>query len=144
LCLGIPSDFSDPPTGFLLPADDLNAGFRSWLHLVSDESAVIFSRTSRNRAVRACCTAEGTATAGFSGPPINRAARVRVDPIHPSSSSRRSHFRRRIVPAILRPSCSRAHSHSTPSSGQPRACTTAPRRVHACQNSLHHLIQRKP
>jgi hypothetical protein len=40
--------------------------------------------------------------------PMNRAAWVGVDPIQPSSSSRRSRFRRRSFPAVLRP----LHSHA--------------------------------
>jgi hypothetical protein len=43
-------------------------------------------------------------------PPINRAARVGVDPIPLSSSSCHSHFQRRSLPTILRPPCSRAHA----------------------------------
>jgi hypothetical protein len=91
------------------PDDNLlSVEFRSWLYSVGDESAAIFSRTSRNRAVEACCTAEGTATGISSGPPIIRVAWLGVDPILPSSSSRRSRFLRHSFPPILR----HLHSHT--------------------------------
>jgi hypothetical protein len=91
-------------------ANDLNSGLRLWLYAINNESAVIFSRTSRNRAVGACCTAKGPATGKSCGPPINRAARVGVDPILLSSSSRRSHFCRRCFPTVLRLPCFRART----------------------------------
>jgi hypothetical protein len=62
-------------------AYDLNPdlGRNTWS--VSEKSASIFSRTSRDRAVGACCTEQGAATDRFSGPPINRVSRVGGDPI---------------------------------------------------------------
>jgi hypothetical protein len=49
-------------------ADDLNTdlGRSSWS--VSEKSALIFSRTSRDRAVGACCTEQGAAMDSFVGP----------------------------------------------------------------------------
>jgi hypothetical protein len=48
---------------------------------VSEKSASVFSRTSRDRAVGVCCTEQGAATDRFDGPPINRVSRVEDDPI---------------------------------------------------------------
>jgi hypothetical protein len=98
-------------------ADYLNLGLGHNYSLFSEKSALIFLRTSHDRAVEAFCTVEGTTTDRFSGPPINRAARGRVDPILlrlppvvvvslPSFS-----FSRRAV-AILRPPCSRTQPSS--------------------------------
>jgi hypothetical protein len=49
-------------------ADDLNTdlGRSSWS--VSEKSALIFSRTSRDRAVGACCTEQGDAMDSFGEP----------------------------------------------------------------------------
>jgi hypothetical protein len=47
-------------------------------------------------------------------PPINRAARVGVDPIHLSSSSRRSRFCHHCFPTVLRLLCSRARAPIQP------------------------------
>jgi hypothetical protein len=93
---------SGRPDVNLLSADDQNSEFWSWLYSVNDESTAIFSRTSWNRAVGACCTAEGTTTGKSSGPPINREARIGVDPIHLSSSSRLSCFHHYRFPTVLR------------------------------------------
>jgi hypothetical protein len=51
-------------------ADDLNSDLGRSCSLFSEESALIFSRTSRDRAVEAYCTVEGTATDRFGGPPL--------------------------------------------------------------------------
>jgi hypothetical protein len=103
-------------------ADDLNSDLgRSCSQLAKNPS-----RTSRNRAVEACCTAEGTATGRFGGPPINKEARGGVDPIPLSSSSRHCRFLFRRCPAILRPSCSHARTRPASISGQPRASAAAP------------------
>jgi hypothetical protein len=90
-------------------AYDLNSDLGCSTSFVSEKSASIFSRTSRDRTVGACCTEQGATTDRFGGPPINRVARVGVVPIpfvfflslpSPSSSF--------LATAILRPRCSRA------------------------------------
>jgi hypothetical protein len=48
--------------------DDLNSDLGCSMWSVSEKSALIFSRTSRDRAVGACCTEEGAAMDSFSGP----------------------------------------------------------------------------
>jgi hypothetical protein len=123
---------SGQPDVSLLLADDLNSGFRSWLCFVNDKSASIFSRTSWNRAIGTCCMAEGTATGKSSGPPIKKVAWVGVDSIRLSSSSRRSRFRRRHFPTVLRLLRSRA---SAPI--QPLAPTS-----HALAPPLHAALRR--
>jgi hypothetical protein len=62
-------------------ADDLTSDFGRSRSLFSEKSALIFSRTFRDRAVGAYCMVEGAATDRFGGPPINRATRGGVDPI---------------------------------------------------------------
>jgi hypothetical protein len=57
-------------------ADDLNSDLGRSALPVTEKSASIFSRTSRDRAVGACCTEQGAATDRFGGPPINRVSRV--------------------------------------------------------------------
>jgi hypothetical protein len=53
-------------------ADDLNSDLGRSAWPVSEKSASIFSRTSRDRAVGVGCTEQGAATDGFDGSPINR------------------------------------------------------------------------
>jgi hypothetical protein len=72
------------PTGrpdvVFLP-NDLNSDLGRSCDMFCEKSALIFSRTSRDRAVEAFCTEEGTATDSIGGPPINRTAWGGVDPI---------------------------------------------------------------
>jgi hypothetical protein len=49
-------------------ADDLNSDLDHSTWSVSEKSALIFSRTSRDKAVGACCTEQGAATDSFGGP----------------------------------------------------------------------------
>jgi hypothetical protein len=49
--------------------NDLNLDLGHSCDLLSENSALIFSRTSRDRAVVAHCTVEGTATYRFAGSP---------------------------------------------------------------------------
>jgi hypothetical protein len=49
-------------------ADDLNSALGRSAWSVSEKSALIFSRTSRDRAVGARCMEQGAATDRFSGP----------------------------------------------------------------------------
>jgi hypothetical protein len=49
-------------------ADDLNSDLGRSAWSVSEKSASIFSRTSRDRAVGACCTEQVAATNRFGGP----------------------------------------------------------------------------
>jgi hypothetical protein len=60
--------------------DDLNSDLGRSAWSVSEKSASIFSQTSRDRAVKACCTEQGAATDRFGGPLINRVSRVGGDP----------------------------------------------------------------
>jgi hypothetical protein len=92
-------------------AYDLNSDLGRSTWSVSEKSASIFSQTSQDRAIGACSTEQGAATDRFSGPPINRVARVGVVPIpfvfflslpSPSSSF--------LATAILRLSCSHARA----------------------------------
>jgi hypothetical protein len=62
-------------------AYDLNSDLGRSTWSVSEKSASIFSRISRDRAVGACCTEQGAATDRFGGPPINMVTWVGVDPI---------------------------------------------------------------
>jgi hypothetical protein len=48
--------------------DDLNSDLGRSTWSVSEKSALIFSRTSRNRAVGAFCTEQGAAMDRFGGP----------------------------------------------------------------------------
>jgi hypothetical protein len=50
-------------------ANDLNSDLGRSCDLFHEESALIFSRTSRDRAVEAYYMVEGTATDRFGGPP---------------------------------------------------------------------------
>jgi hypothetical protein len=68
-------------------ANDLNSDLGRSFGLFRENSSLIFSRISRDRAVEAHCTVEGAATDRFGGPPINRETRGGVDPHSPSSSS---------------------------------------------------------
>jgi hypothetical protein len=49
-------------------ADDLNSDLGPSTGSVGETSALIFSQTSRDRAVEACCTEQGAATNSFGGP----------------------------------------------------------------------------
>jgi hypothetical protein len=49
-------------------ADDLNSDLGCSTRFVSKKSALIFSRTSRDRAVGACCMEQGAAMDSFGGP----------------------------------------------------------------------------
>jgi hypothetical protein len=49
-------------------ADDLNSDLGRSAWSVSENSASIFSQTSRDRAVGACCTEQGASTDRFGGP----------------------------------------------------------------------------
>jgi hypothetical protein len=49
-------------------ADDLNSDIGCSTWSISEKSALIFSRTSRDKAVGVCCTEEGAATDSFGGP----------------------------------------------------------------------------
>jgi hypothetical protein len=53
-------------------ANDLDSGLGRSSGFFRENSALIFSRSSRDRAVEAFCTVEGAATDRFGGPPINR------------------------------------------------------------------------
>jgi hypothetical protein len=90
-------------------ADDLNSDLGRSAWSVSEKSTSIFSRTSRDRAVGACCTEQGAATDRFGGPPINKVSRGEGDPspfvFFLSLPSLSSSF---CSTAILRPPCSRA------------------------------------
>jgi hypothetical protein len=72
--------------------DDLNSdlGRSDWS--VSEKSTSIFTQTSRDRAIGACCTEQGATTDRFSGPPINRVSLTGATPFPSSSSSRSHHF----------------------------------------------------
>jgi hypothetical protein len=48
--------------------DDLNSDLGRSTWSVSEKSALIFSRTSRDRVVVVCCTEQGAATDRFGGP----------------------------------------------------------------------------
>jgi hypothetical protein len=48
--------------------DDLNSGLGHSTWSVGEKSATIFSLTSRDRSVGACCTEQGAATDRFGGP----------------------------------------------------------------------------
>jgi hypothetical protein len=50
-------------------ADDLNSDLGRSRSLFGEKSALIFSRTSRDRAVGVYCTMKGAATDRFGGPP---------------------------------------------------------------------------
>jgi hypothetical protein len=62
-------------------ANDLNSDLGRSFGLFRENSALIFSRISRDRAIEAHCTVEGASTDRFGGPPINRETRGGVDPI---------------------------------------------------------------
>jgi hypothetical protein len=49
-------------------AEDLNSDLGRSTGSVSEKSALIFSRTSRDRTVGVCCTEQGAATDSFDGP----------------------------------------------------------------------------
>jgi hypothetical protein len=49
-------------------ADDLNSDLGRSTWSVSEKSALIFSRTSWDRAIEAHCTVQGAATDSFGGP----------------------------------------------------------------------------
>jgi hypothetical protein len=49
-------------------ADDLNSGLGRGAWSVGEKSALIFSLTSRNKVVGACCTEQGATTDRLSGP----------------------------------------------------------------------------
>jgi hypothetical protein len=49
-------------------ADDLNLGLGRGAWSVGEKSALIFSLSSRNKAIGACCTEQGAATDRLSGP----------------------------------------------------------------------------
>jgi hypothetical protein len=75
---------NDLPSGrpdVVFLANDLNSDLGRSCGLFREKSALIFLRTSRDRAVEAHCPVEGTAMDRFGGPPINRTARGGVDPI---------------------------------------------------------------
>jgi hypothetical protein len=104
-------------------AYDLNSdlGRNTWS--VSEKSSSIFSRTSWDRAVGACCTEQGAAMDRFGGPLINRVARGEVDPIpfvfflslpSPSLFSRYSDLVTAVLPrphAQLLPAALGVHHH---------------------------------
>jgi hypothetical protein len=50
-------------------ADDLNSGLGRGAWFVGEKSTLIFSLTSRDKAVGACCTEQGAATDRLGGPP---------------------------------------------------------------------------
>jgi hypothetical protein len=95
-------------------ANDLNSdlGHSTWS--VSEKSALIFSRTSRDRAIEVLCTVQGTTMDRFGGPPINRVTGAGLTPFPSSSSrlglSRSSCFLSLVLQRILRPPCSHARS----------------------------------
>jgi hypothetical protein len=62
-------------------ADDLNTNLACSSWSVSEKSALIFSRTSRDRVVGACCTKQGPQRIVSVDPSINRVSRGGVDPI---------------------------------------------------------------
>jgi hypothetical protein len=49
-------------------ADDLNSGLGRSAWCVGEKSALIFSLTSRDKAVGACCTEQGAVTDRLGGP----------------------------------------------------------------------------
>jgi hypothetical protein len=84
-------------------AHNLNLEFRLWLTLLvinpPQSSRELLGIEPLKRVVRR----KEPQRADPVDTPINRAAWVGVDPVLPSSSSRRSHFRRHSFPAILQP-----------------------------------------
>jgi hypothetical protein len=82
MCLGgLQNDLSSGRHDVVFLANNLNSDLGRSCGLFSEESALIFSCASQDRAIEAYCTVEGTATDRFGGPPINRMAQGGVDPI---------------------------------------------------------------
>jgi hypothetical protein len=80
-CGGLQNDLPSGRPDVVFLANDLNSDLGRRSDLFRGKSALIFSRTSRDRAVMVHCTVEGTTTDRFGGPPINRTTQGGVDPI---------------------------------------------------------------